>query len=59
MRANQQSNVQFLIHRPSSAITSKYVPFTTQEYKARPLVAISKTHGGAYNKLKKWVNRLL
>lgn len=45
MRYNS-SNVQFMLERPNTAITSPYIPFETQEYKGGPGIAISATRGG-------------
>lgn len=44
------SNVQFMLERPNTAITSPYIPFETQEYKGGPGIAISATRGGKFGK---------
>lgn len=45
MRYNS-SNVQFMLERPNTAITSPYIPFERQEYKGGPGIVISATRGG-------------
>jgi hypothetical protein len=41
------SHVQFLFHPPSTALTSRFIPFTPQEYRQMPMIAITPTRGGA------------
>lgn len=47
---SRSSTVRFLLQAPSSALTSRFIPFKEQEYKAGPVLAFQTTQGGTVKK---------
>lgn len=50
MTRRMNSQVAFMLEKPSPALTSRFIPFTTQEYKGGPVIATSKISGGGARK---------